>query len=353
MSSSPAYAADALTRFAEALFRAAGLKNEMARDVAEVLVEGDLLGHDTHGLALAAPYLDEIEAGAMTRAGEPDVLSNSGAAVLWDGNMLPGPWLTRRAVQLVCDRAQRHGLAAVSIRRSHHIASLMAYLSAATERGLMLLIATSDPADASVAPFGGLRAVFTPDPIAVGIPTKRDPILIDLSSSITTNAMTQRLRSQGECFPGAWAIDAKGQPSNDPTVMAADPPGTLLPTGGLDHGHKGYGLALTVEALTQGLAGHGRADRPTGWGAGVFVQALDPAAFGGPEAFRRQTEWIAESCRSNPPRPGVERVRLPGERSLARRRQGLAQGLSLRPEILHALLPWATRFDIPLPQPVL
>jgi LDH2 family malate/lactate/ureidoglycolate dehydrogenase len=353
MFSPPAYAADALIRFAEALFRAAGLNDEMAHEVAEVLVEGDLLGHDTHGLALAALYMEEIEAGAMTRDGGPDVLSDSGAAIVWDGRMLPGPWLTRRAVRLACDRAQRHGLAAVSVRRSHHIACLMAYLSAATERGLMLLIATSDPADASVAPFGGLRAVFTPDPIAVGIPTERDPILIDLSSSITTNAMTQRLRRKGERFPGTWAIDAEGRPSDDPAVVAADPPGTLLPAGGLDHGHKGYGLALTVEALTQGLAGHGRADRPTGWGAGVFVQALDPAAFGGTEAFRRQIEWIAEACRSNPPRPGVERVRLPGERSLALRRQALAQGLRLRPEILDALAPSAKRFGVPLPQPVL
>jgi LDH2 family malate/lactate/ureidoglycolate dehydrogenase len=80
---------------------------------------------------------------------------------------------------------------------------------------------------------------------------------------------------------------------------------------------------------------------------------LDPAAFGGTEAFRRQIEWIAEACRSNPPRPGVERVRLPGERSLALRRQALAQGLRLRPEILDALAPSAKRFGVPLPQPVL
>src|SRR5512138_3055567 len=84
----PAYPADALIAFAQALFRGAGLRGEMARDVAEVLVEGDLLGHDTHGLALAAPYLEEIEAGAMTRDGAPDVLRDLGAAVLWDGKML-------------------------------------------------------------------------------------------------------------------------------------------------------------------------------------------------------------------------------------------------------------------------
>ena len=345
----PPCTADALIRFAAALFRASGLADAPAQAVAEILVEGDLLGHDTHGLALAAPYLEEIEMGAMTREGDPTVLSDLGAVAVWDGNRLPGPWLTRSAVEQACARARRLGIAAVAIRRSHHIACLMAYLKAATDRGLMLLIASSDPSDASVAPFGGLRPLFTPDPLAIGIPTGGDPILIDISSSITTNAMAARLRDGGGRFPGSWAIDAAGRPSDDPAVLTADPPGTLLPTGGLDHGHKGYALALGVESLTQGLSGHGRADRPSGWGASVLVQAFDPMAFGGADAFLRQTEWLAANCRGNPPRPGVDRVRLPGEKALAMRRRALADGLSLRPEIVEAMRPWAVRFGVALP----
>ena len=99
--------------------------------------------------------------------------------------------------------------------------------------------------------------------------------------------MAARLRREGKRFPGPWALDAAGRPTDDPAALFADPPGTLLPVGGTDHGHKGYGLALMVEALTQGLGGFGRAEAPTRWGASVFVQVIDPAAFGGADAFRR------------------------------------------------------------------
>ncbi len=107
-------------------------------------------------------------------------------------------------------------------------------------------------------------------------------------------------------------MTADGAPSDDPDVLFAEPPGTLLPTGGLDHGHKGYNLALAIEALSQGLSGHGRADPLTGWGASVYLQVMDPAAFGGAADFVRQTSCLAAACRSNPPAPGVAAVRLPG-----------------------------------------
>ena len=216
----------------------------------------------------------------------------------------------------------------------------------------MVIVACSDPAVATVAPFGGRKAVLTPDPIAVGIPTDGDPILIDISASITTNALSNRLRSEGKRFPGPWAIDAAGRPTDDPAVLFADPPGTILPTGGIDHGHKGYGLALLIEALTQGLGGFGRADAPTGWGASVFVQVIDPAAFGGADEFRRQTGWTASACRANPPVPGVDAVRLPGERGLERKRRALAEGIELYPGIMAALAPYAEKLRVAIPNPL-
>jgi L-lactate dehydrogenase len=340
--------ADALRAYAFALLTRAGLAEERARVVAEILVEGDLLGHDTHGLALLAPYLGEIERGAMASRGDLVVVNERPAALLWDGCRLPGPWLTQHAVDTAIERARIYGTATVVIRRSHHIACLAAYLRRATEQGFVLLLACSDPNAASVAPFGGTRAVFTPDPLAIGFPTAGDPVLVDVSASITTNGMSARLHKQGRRFAHDWLLDAGGQATDDPAVLFTDPPGTILPLGGLDAGHKGYGLALLVEALTGGLAGFGRADPKQGWGATVFVQALDPDAFGGREAFVQQAEFIAAQCRGNPPRPGVDAVRLPGERALARRREQLARGVQLHESILPALEPWAQKFGVAL-----
>ena len=202
-----AYPAPALVAFAARLFGSAGLDDDKAGTVARVLVEGDLLGHTTHGLALAAPYLRALLDGSMTKAGEPAVIADRGGALCWDGRRLPGPWLVVKAIDQALARVAEHGVAAVAIRESHHIACLAAYLERATATGRMILLTCSDPSEASVAPFGGLQALFTPDPIAFGIPTDGDPILVDMSASITTNGMTARLRNAGQPFPGPWAND--------------------------------------------------------------------------------------------------------------------------------------------------
>jgi L-lactate dehydrogenase len=213
-----------------------------------------------------------------------------------------------------------------------------------------LLIACSDPNAASVAPHGGTRAVFTPDPLAFGFPTEGDPVLIDLSASLTTNGLTARLHKHGQRLQHPWLLTAHGQITDDPAVLFADPRGTILPAGGADAGHKGYALALMIEMLTGGLAGFGRADPKEGWGATVFVQAFDPPAFGGAEALQRQAEWIAEACRSNPPRDGFDRVRLPGQRGLQRRRDQLLNGVELHADILPTLEPWSQRLSVPMPR---
>jgi L-lactate dehydrogenase len=346
------YAAAALRTTAATLLRAAGMQEAHAGDVADVLVEGDLLGHTTHGLALLAPYLGELEAGTMRTQGSYRVENERAAAALWDGDRLPGPWLVRRAVDDAIERAQRSGTATVVIRRSHHIACLAAYLTRATERGCAILLTCSDPNSASVAPHGGLKPVFTPDPLAFGVPTGGAPVLIDLSASLTTNGMTARLHKHGQRLPHPWLLDAHGRATDDPAVLFTEPKGTILPTGGVDAGHKGYALALIVELLTGGLAGFGRADPKEGWGATVFLQVWDPAAFGGSADFLRQADWLVDACRGIPPRPGVDTVRLPGQRGLALKATQLRDGVELHEDIVPALEPWARKFGMAWPPPL-
>lgn len=346
------YAVAQLVEFASTLFMQSGLDRDKAETTARLLVDADLMGHTTHGLALAAPYLAEIGKGAMRTTGEPELVSSKGAVATWDGLRLPGVWLTARAVDLAIDRAREFGIGAVSVRRAHHIACLATFLPRATEQGLMIYLCCSDPNVASIAPFGGTRPVFTPDPYAIGIPTSGDPILVDTSAAITTNGMSNRLLAEGRRFEHPWLLTAKGEPTDDPKVFQEDPPGTILPTGGLDHGHKGYGLALMIEALTQAMSAFGRADPGEGWGASIWVQVMDPEAFGGLAGFKRQVDHVVEACRANPPRPGVEAVRLPGQSAMERKRRALDEGLALHPSIMPALAPWADRLKVELPRPL-
>lgn len=342
------YSAIELQRFAQDLLRKAGMEESKADAIARTLVDGDLMGHDTHGLALLPGYIGEIERGAMACSGEPEVVSDRGASLLWDGRRLPGPWLVLAGIETLAPRARKYGSATLVIRRSHHIACLASYLERATAQGFMIVLSSSDPAVQSVAPHGGTRAVFTPNPIAAGIPTSGTPFLIDISSSTVTNGMTARMHKAGQQFDEACFLDAKGQPSRDPGVLSADPPGSILPVGGMAWGHKGFGLALLIEAMTGGLAGHGRADPAEGWGATVFLSLYDPAAFGGPAAFMRQMDWLGDACRDNPPRPGSADVRMPGDRGLARKREQLLEGVALHPAIVPALEACAGRYGLSL-----
>lgn len=343
------HSASSLLDFAERLLRAAGMPQDKAEAVADILVDGDLLGHTTHGLQLLPSYLREIESGSMCVDGGPEVIHEAPAALTWHGRRLPGPWLVLQAMQAATVMARACGTGTVVIRRSHHIACLASFHRRATEQGLMMILASSDANSASVAPFGGLEPVFTPNPISAGIPTPGLPIVTDISTSSTTNGLTGRLQQEGGRLPAPWLLDGQGRPSDDPAVLAQQPKGTILPLGGLDNGHKGYGLSLMVEALTGGLAGFGRADPKQGWGATVFLQVIDPQAFAGRAAFERQMGEVARQCHASRPRDPARPVRLPGERGFELAREQRERGVALHPGVLEALQPWAGKLGVEMP----
>ena len=348
----PLFDADLLQDFARELLGRAGMPDDKALAVADILVEGDLLGHDTHGLQLLGTYLDEIAAGRMALDGGPQVLADHGAVLAWDGRRLPGPWLTLAAIEAASERARRFGTGTVSIRRSHHIAALAPYARRVAQAGQVLLLMSSAPAASVVAPFGGTRGVFSPSPIGVGIPTSGQPVMVDVSTSITTVGLTAQRAREGARLPGAWLIDEQGVPTDDPAVTVPPRTGTLLPLGGMDSGHKGYGLSLMVEALTAGLAGRGRSEPGERWGATVFVQVIDPQAFNGRDAFEAQMDWIATACETNPPVHADAAVRLPGRAGLARRARQLEQGVSLKPAVIQVLQRWSDTLGVAMPEPI-
>jgi L-lactate dehydrogenase len=147
-------------------------------------------------------------------------------------------------------------------------------------------------------------------------------------------------------------MDGHGHPSTDPGVLFQEPKGTILPLGGMDSGHKGYGLSLMVEALTGGLAGHGRADPVEGWGATVFLQIMDPHAFAGKNAYERQMDQVVANCHKSTPAKSGQPVRTPGERGLQHKAESLLNGLALYPSIMPMLLPWASKFKLEAPQAI-
>jgi L-lactate dehydrogenase len=152
------YRAGDLRTFAYNLLCKKGMQSDLAGTVANVLLEGDLLGHTTHGLQLLEPYLNELDAGKMTPEGDPEIVQDHGMSVLWNGCYLPGPWLVTQAIDTGFERLQTHPIFNASIKQCHHIACLEAYLERVAEKGHLIILTTSDPTLGSkVSPFGGLK----------------------------------------------------------------------------------------------------------------------------------------------------------------------------------------------------
>jgi L-lactate dehydrogenase len=349
MLSDQIYRAGSLVDFAAALLTKAGMPNDRADVVAETLVEGDMLGHTTHGLQLLPLYLTALTKRQIQIQGDPTTVADRGSAITWDGNWLPGPWLVRRAMDIAFSRIGEHPVVTFVIRRAGHIGCLAVYPRIAAERDLMMLLSCSDPSVAVVAPSGATEGRISPNPIAAGWPTETDSVILDICPSTTTSGMVARASRSGERLPGPWLIDSSGMATDDPAVLSQKPPGAIMPLGGLDLGHKGFALGLLVEAFTCALAGYGRADQTDHWGATVYMQIIDPSAFGGLDAFKRETSYIANSCRTAAAGPGQPPIRMPGERALRLRAQQLDQGIRLHRGILPLIEDWAENFSVTMP----
>lgn len=343
---------DDLKALALNLLTSGGLNPVMAETVAELLIRTDELGVTTHGLSMVPYYLPELKAGTMTASGRHEVIRDSKVTLLWDGNYLPGHWLMSQALNTCMERATEFGMAAMAIRRSHHIGCLSTFTAIAANLGFVCHIATSDPSGHWVAPFGGTEPLLTPNPWAVGYPAEEHPVLIDTCASITTVSKVREHINNGTKFAHPWMLDAEGRVTTDPTVVNATPRGSILPVGGEDHGHKGYAMGLMIEMLTQALAGHGRAEAPTRWGGNVFLQVIDPEAFGGRDAFLRQVDALNSACRTNRPIPGQPPVRVPGDRAAETDRRSKAVGVLIPAEVWTRVSASAADLAVNLPAPL-
>lgn len=348
------YDAEELGKLATALFVSSGLSAERSEVVARILLEADLLGFKTHGLKRLPTNLEWIDTGRTRRDGDLIVLRDSGSILSWDASFLPGPWVVYKTISIGCERVADHGIVTATIRRSQHVAALASYLRQATERGYMILIVASTPSERTVCAHNGTSPVFSPNPIAVGIPTEKDPILIDISMSMVAEGQVTRARDLGERLASRCIRTTSGQLSDEPADFYAEPRGTILPIGGADHGYKGYALSILTEALTAGLGGYGRVDNSASDGEAnaVFLQIIDPNAFGAKDRFLREMSSLAVDCRASASVPGGPPVRVPGDRALELRRTQLATGVELHSKILEGIAPWAEKYGLPLPAPL-
>jgi LDH2 family malate/lactate/ureidoglycolate dehydrogenase len=345
------YSYSSLIQFSTELFTAVGLSHERASVIATVFVEADLLGFTTHGMNRISSNLDWLSKGETRINGDPEVIVDRGNVFNWDANFLPGPWVMSQAIDECIERVATRGIVAATIRKSQHIACLGAYCPKIVEAGYVALFTCSTPNEHSVCAHGGIDPIFSANPIAFVAPADDYPILFDISMCITAGGYVSRAQRAGEKMAGKYLKDNQGVATDDPATFFADPPGSILPIGGISHGYKGYALSMLTELLSMALGGYGRADDSSddGEANSVFIQIIDPQAFGSLADFKKQTNAIKSLCENSRSNEGEPSVRVPGQRAWQSRQQQLKDGVELYPTIMQDLAIWADRLNVKLP----
>ena len=332
-----------LIKFCKSILIKLNMDLKKAHATSEILVEADMMGHSTHGVRLLPNYVNDIEKGIMNVSGNYKIISEKKSNITIDGKLLPGIWLTQEGLKIGIEKAKDYGVSTVTIGNSHHNGALAAYLKNIVDQGFIAIIKSSVPSNSTVAPFGGTEPLFTPNPMAIGFPTNNLPVIIDISASITTNNMIAEKIANEKKFDFDCLLTSEGIPSNDPLVVR-DNGGTVLPVGGMEYGHKGYGLALGIEALSQGLSGFGRVDNPKSMNLSTFIQIIDPEFFSGLNEFKKQMSHTVSKAKKNKPIPG-KIIYLPGERALTKREKALKSGIFLNEVTKSSLIELSKRFD--------
>lgn len=353
---------DRLRAFVRQVALAMGAEQDIADELASHLVKANLSGHDSHGVLRLPAYVGQADAGGLVPNARPTVVRELGGTAVMDAHFGFGQYSTVVALDWAMERARTQGIAAVAVRHATHIGRLGEYTEQASAAGMIAIvtIGTAAPGSGGVVPFGGARRFLGTNPWSFGVPADGPTNMVyDAATSTVAEGKLRVARSKHATLAPGLIVNKDGNPSTDPLDFYNG--GALLPVGGDLAGHKGYGFSM-ASALIAGLAMVDD-DRPvmpvpsahpdTGFArgalGGVFVIAMDPAAFGDPAEYRRLTGETLAAVRQTPPAPGKEEVLVPGEPEIRSRAARAREGIPLPDAIWQDLAQIAARFGVPMP----
>ncbi len=340
---------ESMTRFAAQVLRALGVGEENATTLTAALVSADLQGIQTHGMNRLPMYAERIRRGLIDTETMGRVVRRHGSIESLDGENGIGQVLAARAMRDAVEIAREFGVGMVGVRRSNHFGVAGYYCEQAAAAGMLGFAFTNSPK--GVPPWNGRTPYFGTNPIAAAFPVSgRDPIVIDLSTSVTARGNIIMAAQGGEPIPPDWAIDHAGHPTTDAEAALQ---GAILPMAG----PKGYALALLVEVLAGVLTGaafgpHVRnmyTDWTAGSGIGHLFMAIDPGGFGPSEAFAGCMAAMAEEIEAVPPAPGTAGPRLPGARRHESLARSMLEGLTYPPFVWDELVALGAKTGVEAP----
>ncbi len=337
-----------ITEFAVRLLSEVGLREPDARRLAHLSVRTEAFGMSTHGLHALSAYTRQA-GDRVDLAATPRVLTRTAATVIVDGTRCYGGLAMDLAGSEAEQIARRSGSAVVTIPATTWIAGAGIYVAELAERGLLAAVWVQWNRSDNAGPFGGIDGRFSTNPMALAMPSAPHPVLADFSTTATSHGRMRQMYRRGEKAPEPIFLTRDGTPSDDPATVI-DGEGTMLLTGGLYQGYKGFALSLWSEALA--AAGGGTcndADRDDEPAQSCTLWVIDPEATGNGEHFRREFERFCRYVKTSRPRPGHE-VRLPGDGAYSREQQAMDHGLTVTDAVWAELEALSGDHGVPLPE---
>ena len=334
-----------LRAFMERAFAAEGFAAQDARTIADVLMQADLFGIESHGAQRMMYYHRNIASGSVDIAAKPEIVREAPVSALLDGHFAMGQLCGVQAMRMAIAKAKQTGVGIVCVRNSSHYGIAGYYPLMAAREGLCAFSMTNT--GPIILPTFGREMMLGTNPLAFCMPAEPVPFWFDASTTVVTLGKVEVYAKRGKPMPEGWTLDGDGQPCTDARAMnhsiLEGGQGGILPLGGAGErcsGHKGYGLAIMVEALTGVLAQGLTAPQMCGAHGdhtSHFFLAFDPAMFGDPADIRARMSAYLRALRRSEKLPGCQRIYTPGEKAFEAQARRLAEGIPVEENTLAEL----------------
>lgn len=339
---------ETLEKFLPSILVKAGIPEKDTPVIADVLLQADRLGFDSHGVNRLKPiYLDRIKEGIINPVTHPEIVKENPATAVIDGHNGMGQVISHFAMSLAIEKAKKFGMGMVAVRNSNHYGFAGYYPLMAVKENMIGITGTN--ARPSIAPTFGVENVLGTNPLTFGIPTDEGfPFLLDCATSITQRGKIELYAREGKNMPSGWVIDEKGGSKTDSKEVLGDllaGKAALTPLGGVGEetgGYKGYGYATVVEILSSALQQGaylkmllGMKDgKKVPYSLGHFFIVIDINSFTDPSDFKKTTGDILREIRSSRKMPGHTRIYTAGEKEHYNRLKRENKGVPFSPELL-------------------
>jgi uncharacterized oxidoreductase len=276
-------------------------------------------------------YMQAIRDGRLKPGAPFTIVKETAAVLVADGGKGLGQVQAYRLLDRLVPRAEALGMAAGTLKYCGHIGRLGEYAEAAAARRMAFIASVNNHGyGRAVAPPGGTEGRLATNPLCLGAPTKGDPVVLDIGTSVVAEGKVRVLFNKGEQAPDGWLLDCHGKSTNDPGVLYKEPPGSILPLGGMQ-AYKGFGISLLLDMFTGGLSGApcSTPGAPNLTANAVVFIVLDVAQFAGAEHFLNEVTNLAANVRNCPRADGVQEITLPGDPERREKAKRLKTGIPL------------------------